>query len=287
MRAAPHTALPRCAMEQGAALALIVSCTAKIRITPVCAKRLGGFSRVRVREFSRRRRACARPAAKATHGASARARETRASPPVSARRRQIPRFCPFFCPVRAFLPSGGQLYACASENAARGRRKSLAPFSLALAPFFLALAPFFRGVHFPGAMCRPWSVSKPRHAFPPSVCPPVPRLRPSPYARSGCGRVPCVRPRVRSRLRPLPVSARVPGRVSVRVRSYGYARALGDGCAPVSACARVLHIRAGASRADFGRHGRHKKAAQPAQKRACAGLCAAPFALALKRLARV
>ncbi len=52
-------------MEQGAALALIVSCTAKIRIIPVCAKRLGGFSRGRVREIPPARRVCARPAAKA------------------------------------------------------------------------------------------------------------------------------------------------------------------------------------------------------------------------------
>ncbi len=82
--------------------------------------------------------------------------------------------------MRAFPPSGGQLYARASENAARGRRKSLAPFFLALAPFFLALAQFFRGVRFPGAMCRLWRVSN---------APALPYLRP--YARP-C-RV-CVRP---------------------------------------------------------------------------------------------
>ncbi len=200
--------------------------------------------------------------------------------------RKRPRFARFFCPLRDFLPSGGQLYVRASENAARGRRKSLAQFFLALAPFFLALAQFFRGVRFPGAMCRLWRVSNPCLAVPPSVCPPVPRLRAPrmPVAGAYALRV-CVR--VRSRLRTPRVSVRVPVRVSVRVRPYAYARALGDECAPVSACARVLHIRAGASRAVHGRLCRHKKAAQPAQKRACAGLCADPSALALKRLARV
>lgn len=240
------------------------------------------LSRVRVRDFPPRRRACARPAARLTHGTSARARKTRTSPPVSARRTQIPPFCPFFCALRAFLPLGGQPYAHASENAARGRRKSLAPFFLPLAQLFLALAPFFRGVHLSRGdvpplervQCSPCA---------PSVCPPVSRLRPYPYAREVCVRDPYVR----SRAHPLPVSVRVSARVSVRMRPHVYARALGDGCAPVSACARVLHIRAGASRAVSGRHGRHKKAAQPAQKRARAGLCAARFLLALKRLTRV
>ncbi len=196
-------------------------------------------------------------------------------------------FLPVFLPSAGFSPLGrATIRPYVRKRRTRAQKKPIPVFPVP-SPVFPSPSPVFPGCTLSRGDVPPLERVQ---------CPALPF--PRPYARP-C-RV-CARTRmpvagayasrvyapVRSRLRPPRVSVRVSGRVSARVRPYGYARALGDGCAPVSACARVLHIRAGASRAVHGRLCRHKKAAQPAQKRACAGLCAAPFALALKRLARV
>lgn len=103
----------------------------------------------------------------------------------------------------------------------------------------------------------------PRLAFPPSVCPPVPRLRPYSYARSGCVRVPCVRPRAL----PLAPAARVRPCVGACVRPCAPVRVCA--CARRRVCAR-LRVRSGTAYTR-GREPCRPRAAVSAQKGGTAG----------------